>query len=487
MDINIADRTALLPHETMLINGKWRRSASGGTLEHINPATGQAQAKFAVGGAAEVNEAVAAAKAAFPAWRRTDAETRRDILLRTAALMEEHADEFNIIASLESGHPINAGVLPMAVAHFRYYAGWADKVEGQILPVSNGALNLVHHEPYGVVACITTWNGPVVNAAMKLAPALAAGNCIVMKPPELGPFGSALLGRLLQQAGLPDGVLNIVSGGPEVGDTLTRHPDIRKISFTGSVGIARIILKAAAERITPVVTELGGKSANLIFADANLDAAAGMAAHMSTVANAGQGCLFPTRLLVQEDVYDAVAERVVGYLSQVKQGDPFDPATMIGPVINETALRRISGYINEAKTSGAKLLIGGERAGGDLAGGYFIQPTVFGDVDNKSRIAQEEVFGPVLSMIRFKTEEEAVALANDTDYGLAGYVHTNDLRRAHRVAGGLEAGYIGVNAFPPMPVQAPFGGWKQSGSGREGGRAGIEEFLQVKNVYVSMN
>lgn len=477
-----------LPRDTILIGDAFRRTGSGGASEHINPATGKVQGAFAVGGSAEVNEAVATARAAFPAWRRMLANDRRDILMRWADLVEQQADRFNRIATAESGHPISFGSIGMAVNQLRYYAGWTDKIEGQIVPVyPEEALNLVHHEPYGVVAAITTWNGPVVNAAMKLAPALAAGNCVVLKPPELGPFGTAHLARLGLEAGLPEGVLNVVSGGPEVGDTLTRHRDIGKISFTGSVGIARLILKAAAENITPVVTELGGKSANLVFADADLDRAAIMAAHMSAVANAGQGCLFPTRLLVEDSVYDGLVARILAYVSRVKQGDPTDPETMIGPVISEAAATRIMGYIEEARNGGATLLAGGARAGGALADGYFIQPTVFGDVDNRMRIAREEVFGPVLSILRFKTEDEAVALANDTDYGLAGYVHTNDLRRAHRVAAALEAGYIGVNGFPPIPVTAPFGGWKQSGSGREGGRAGIEEFLRPKNVYIPMS
>lgn len=488
-DATTLDRpTITLPDRTILIGGEFRGSASGGSLDHINPATGKVQGSFAVGGAAEVNEAVATAKTAYPAWRKMLANDRRDILMRWADLIERNADEFNRIATAESGHPISFGGIGMAINQFRYYAGWTDKIEGQIVPVyPEEALNLIHHEPYGVVAAITTWNGPVINAAMKLAPALAAGNCVVLKPPELGPFGTALLARLGQEAGLPAGVLNVVSGGPEVGDTLTRHRDIGKISFTGSIGIARIILKAAAENITPVVTELGGKSANLVFADADLDRAAIMAAHMSAVANAGQGCLFPTRLLVEDSAYDALVERIVAYVGGVKQGDPLDPETMIGPVISEGAANRIMGYIDEAKGGGATLLAGGSRAGGALADGFFIQPTVFGDVDNQMRIAQEEVFGPVLSIIRFKSEEEAVALANDTVYGLAGYVHTNDLRRAHRIAAALDAGYIGVNGFPPIPVTAPFGGWKQSGSGREGGRMGIEEFLRPKNVYIPMN
>jgi acyl-CoA reductase-like NAD-dependent aldehyde dehydrogenase len=474
--------------KTILIGTEWRATGANGVLKHINPATGETLGEFANGGHKDIDDAVTAAREAFPAWRKILANERRAILTRFADLIESNQDELNRIATLESGHPISFGGAMNAVEQFRYYAGWVDKLEGQVIPVwPENAFNYVSHEPFGVIGAIITWNGPIINASMKLAPALAAGNCVVLKSPELGPFGPARLAALALEAGVPPGVFNVVSGGPEAGDAVARHPGIGKISFTGGVSIAQKVLAAASENIVPVVLELGGKSANIVFEDADLDKAAIMGAHMSTVAAAGQGCLFPTRMLVHDSVYEAMVERVKAYVDKISIGDPMDPATVMGPVISEGACSRIMGYIEDTQnTKAGRLVTGGERIGGDLSKGYFIPPTIFADVDNNSRIAQEEVFGPVLSIIRFSKEEEAVRMANDTKFGLAGYLHTKDLKRAHRVAADLEAGYIGVNGFPPLPVTAPFGGWKQSGFGSEGGRAGIDEFLRTKNVYLTL-
>jgi aldehyde dehydrogenase (NAD+) len=488
MPAGLREATALLKPETIWIDGEWRATGSAGMLDHVNPSTGQVQAQFPLAGAAEVDEAVAAARRAFPAWRDMMADQRRDLLNRWADLVEQHAAGFGTISALESGHPIRTSSVKLPAGQLRYYAGWTDKLEGQIVPVyPERALNLIHHEPYGVIAAIITWNAPIVTAAMKIAPALAAGNCVVIKAPELGPFATALFCRLGEQAGLPPGVVNLITGGPEAGDALVRHRHVGKVSFTGSLRVAQHILRAAAERITPVLTELGGKSANIIFADADIDRAAIMGAQMSAVASAGQGCVYPTRLLVQDDIYDRVSARVLDILRPIRPGNALDRNTVMGPVINAAAADRIMTAIDGARQSGAKLLIGGERCGGDLADGYFIEPTVFGDVDNAMPVAQDEIFGPVLSMIRFKDEEDAIRIANDTEFGLGGYVHTNDLKRAHRVAARLEAGYISVNGFAMMPPTASFGGWKQSGSGRECGRLGIEEFLRPKNVYIPMD
>ena len=471
----------------MLIGGERVESGSKGELSHINPSTGKVLGAFPAGGAKEVDAAIRAAKAALPMWSGRHPTQRRDILLKTAALIRERAAELARIASHETGGVYSPEQFVGATEQLTYYAGWADKVEGGVTPMGPGVFNYTVHEPYGVIAAITSWNGPVISALMKLGPALAAGNCVIVKPPELGPFATLVMAQIFAEAGLPDGVLNIVLGGPEAAQALVTDPRIGKISFTGGLPTARHILRAAAVNATPVVTELGGKSANLVFADADLDQAAVMAASMGCLVHAGQGCLFPTRLLVEDSVYDALAEKVLGMVRSVPTGDPFTPGVVGGPVISQGALDRIMARIDEARTSGdGKLLHGGERMGGELADGYFIKPTVFGDVDNDSRLAQEEVFGPVLSMIRFKDEEDAVHKANDTVYGLAGYVHTTNLARAHRVASQLEAGYVGVNAFPPMPVQAPFGGYKQSGSGREGGKPGIEEYLRLKNVYMAL-
>ncbi|MFU2325033.1 aldehyde dehydrogenase family protein [Pseudomonas sp. NFX98] len=474
----------------LFIGGEWIDNSALDRYTHLDPSTGQPCGSFPKGGITEANAAVAAAHKAFATWREVSPEQRRDILLKAADLIAASAEEFAAIAARESGHPFNPNPASVRklVEYFRYYAGWTDKLEGTTIPVAGAVLNYSQHEPYGVVLAISSWNGPATSAVMKIAAALAAGNCVVLKPPELGSFGPLRLGEILTEAGLPPGVLNIVTGGADLGEALVKHPGIGKISFTGGIQTARSICRSAAENMTPVVMELGGKSANIIFDDADLTRATTMAAHMGCVQNAGQGCLFPTRLLVQANVYDEVVEKVIAYVSKVKIGLPFTPGVTMGPVINEQACNRILSVIETAQREGhGTLLYGGERLGGELAGGYYISPAVFGNVDNKSALAQHEVFGPVLSIIRFDTEEEAVALANDTVYGLAGYVHTQNLSRAHRVAAKLEAGYIGVNGFPPMPVNAPFGGFKQSGYGREGGKVGIEEFLRTKNVYVALS
>jgi len=471
----------------MWIGGERVESGSRGELSHTNPSTGKVLGSFPAGGADEVDRAIRAARAALPAWSARHPVERRDILLRAAQLIRERSEELAKVASHETGGVYSPQQFVGATEQLTYYAGWADKIEGGVTPMGPGVFNYTTHEPYGVIAAITSWNGPVISALMKLGPALAAGNCVIIKPPELGPFATLVMARIFADAGLPNGVLNVVLGGPEAAQALVTDPRIGKISFTGGLPTARHILRAAADNATPVVTELGGKSANLVFADADLDQAAGMAAMMGCLAHAGQGCLFPTRLLVEDSIYDAMAEKVLAIVRATPVGDPFTPGVVSGPVISEAAADRIMGRIEDARTGGdGKLLTGGERMGGELADGFFIKPTVFGEVDNRSRLAQEEVFGPVLSMIRFKDEEDAIEKANDTAYGLAGYVHTTNLARAHRVAGRLEAGYIGVNAFPPMPVQAPFGGYKQSGSGREGGRPGIEEYLRLKNVYMAL-
>lgn len=477
-----------LPSGAMLIADQWVADSSAGRIEQMDPATGKPLASFALAGAPEVDAAVAAANAAFPAWRAWAPNARREVLFAVARALEEHDVELAVIRSLETGAPLKRKRgLSLAAEYFRYYAGWVDKLEGQTIPAYPGpALDYTLVEPYGTVAVIIPWNGPVVSAGMKVAPALAAGNCVVLKPSELGPLAALRFGELCLEAGLPPGVVNIVPGGPEAGDTLVRHPGIAKISFTGGGATARKILAAAAEQLTPVVLELGGKSANIVFGDADLDAAVATAA-IGIATMSGQACVLPTRLLVEDTVYDEVQRRVVDTAGSFVVGGPFDEGVQMGPVITEAAADRILGAVARAAVAGdGSLLTGGDRLGGRLADGYFVAPTVFGDVDNASPLAQEELFGPVLSVIRFRTEEEAVALANDTRYGLGGFVFTNDLKRAHRVAAGLDAGSIGINAFTPMPPNAPFGGVKQSGHGREGGLAGIQEFLRIKNVYAPL-
>jgi acyl-CoA reductase-like NAD-dependent aldehyde dehydrogenase len=323
----------------------------------------------------------------------------------------------------------------------------------------------------------------MMGMGQKAVPALAAGNTVVVKPPELAPFGALRFAELALEAGLPPGVLNVVVGGAAAGDALVRHPGVDKVSFTGGCATARLVMAAAAETLTPLTFELGGKSANIVFPDADLDGATSMAAMLGAVLLSGQGCALPTRLYVHDDVYDDVVSRVVAQIEAVPVGDPFDPAVLMGPVVSERACERILGVIRRAVDEGAgTLLTGGERLGGALAAGYFVAPTVFGDVDHDSSLAREEIFGPVLSVLRFHDEDEVVDKANDSPFGLSAYLHTRDSARAQRVARRLDGGTVIVNGFPGMSPGAPFGGVKQSGFGREGGRAGIEEFVRRKNV-----
>lgn len=481
----------ILPAPGLFIDNAIVSDTTGELFQHVNPATGKTQRSVPLAAPADVNQAVMSSRAAFPAWRDFPVDERRQILARIADLLLDNVDELGTIATLENGvpqqfAPVLCGSLP--AEYFRYYAGWVDKIEGQVIPVyPMQALDYTRPEPYGVVAVIIPWNGPMTSMGQKVAPALAAGNCVVLKPPELAPFTAVRFAELCRDAGLPPGVLNVIPGGPAAGDALVRHREVDKISFTGGGATARRIMAAAGEQLTPVVLELGGKSANIVFDDADLDKAVSMAVQVGLATLSGQGCVLPTRLLVQDTVYDDVLEQVVDLASTVVVGDPFNGDTLMGPVVSAGHCARIEGVIADAVSSdNGRLVLGGHRLGGDLADGFFLPPTVFADVNNRSALAQEEIFGPVLSVIRFGSESEAVTLANDSRYGLGAFVHTSDLRRAHRTAAQLEAGYVGVNGFPLLPPNAPFGGVKESGHGREGGLDGLREFLRTKNVYVEL-
>jgi aldehyde dehydrogenase (NAD+) len=467
-----------------LVDGEWLGPGRGGTYAHHDPTTGLHQADVGLGSASDVEEAVSVARLAFPAWKAVAPDQRATILHRLADLLDAHADTSSSLNALDNGTPVSA--IPSghyAAAWTRYYAGWVDKLDGEVLPVHDtGALDVALVEPYGVVAAIVPWNGPMMGMGQKVAPALAAGNTVVVQPPELAPFGALRFAELALEAGVPPGVLNVVPGGAEAGQALARHPEVGKISFTGGTGTARAVMEGAARHCTPLALELGGKSANIVFADADLDRAVPVAAFLGAALLSGQGCALPTRLFVHDDVYDEVVDRVVGQLEGLPVGDPLDRGTIIGPVVNETACQRILGVIDRAQQDGATLLTGGRRLDDDRAAGYFVAPTVFGDVRHGSDLATHEVFGPVLAVLRFSDEDEVLAMANDSDFGLAAYLHTRDLSRAMRMANGLDAGTVTVNGFPAMSPSTPFGGMKASGFGREGGRHGIEEFVQRKNV-----
>ncbi|MBX5485233.1 MAG: aldehyde dehydrogenase [Mycolicibacterium hassiacum] len=477
----------VLPDPGLIIGADRLTESSAGTLEHRYAATGQVTRRFPVAGAAEVDRAVTAARAAHPEWAALPRDQRRRLLLRVAELIRDHAEELSLISVVENGMPMSlAAHSPALTADlFEYNAGWADKIGGAVEPTwPVEALDYAIEEPYGVVGVIIPWNGPLASIGMVVAPALAAGNCVVLKPPELTPWTSLRFGELLTEAGVPPGVVSVVPGGPAAGEALTRHPGVDKLHFTGSGATARRVLAGAQENLTPVCLELGGKSANLIFADADLGAAVQQVVG-SLVQLSGQTCLFGSRVIVEASVYDQVVEMVAGMLNYIKVGDPLDPETMMGPVVSAAAADRIMGMIDRARGE-CRLVTGGTRMSGEFADGYFIAPTVFADTDNDSYLAQHEVFGPVLSISKFTDDAEAVRLANGTPYGLAGYIWSTDLQRTHRVAAQLAVGNVWVIGFFGMPPSMPFGGVKQSGYGRVGGRDGIREFTRPKNVWIAL-
>ena len=482
-----------LPRVRLHIGEKALDSGSGGVFEHRNPATGQVQARIPLAGPSEIDAAATAADEAFMLWRKTPPSRRRDMLLRLAALVESNQAELTRIAALENGAPVRTGAGRAGIARewLRYYASWADKLDGTV----NGSFmqgqdfTYSKPEPYGVIGVIVTWNVPLISLCMKVAPALAAGNTVVIKPSELTPFTAEIFTQLARQAGIPAGVVNTLPGTAEAGNALVVHPRVKKITFTGGGATARKIMAACADHLKPSVMELGGKSANIIFGDANLDTAAHEATLVGLGAMAGQACVLGSRILVQDSVYDAFLEKLVAATRALPFGDPSDPQTIFGPVINEAARERILSVIAQARQSDAgRLVTGGNRISGlpaALAQGYFVEPTIFADVAADSDLAQQEVFGPVVSVIRFSTEEEAIALANGTRFGLAAYIHSSDISTVHRVADQLDAGSVYVNGAWPVPAQSPFGGNRESGFGREGGKAGIEEFLRPKTVAIA--
>lgn len=478
----------VLPAPGLLIGDQRVTDSSGGDFEHLYAANGKLTSRVTLGGAAEIDAAVAAAKAALPAWRKTPVHVRRTAMLRVAELLVTHTAEFAALATLDNGTPQGFAVhaAPVAADLFAYNAGWCDKIGGEVVPAyGSPSFDYALDEPFGIIGVIIPWNGPLISCGMVLGPALAAGNCIVLKPPELAPYSALRLGEIFLEAGFPPGVINVVPGGPAGGEALVRHPDVDKVHFTGSGATAQRVLSTALLTLKPVGLELGGKSANLIFEDADLAAAAQQA--MSGILQlSGQGCINGTRILVQRSVYDQVLEMIAQIARSVPVGDPQSADVVVGPVVNEAAVDRIMGVIEEAQASGSRLVAGGNRVGGDCAAGYFVEPTVFAEVDPASSLGQNEVFGPVLAVTPFDDEDEAVRIANATRFGLAGYIQTNDVRRVHRVAADLVAGNVWVNGFTGIPGSAPFGGTRESGYGRLGGIWGIREFSRPKNVWIGL-
>jgi aldehyde dehydrogenase (NAD+) len=477
----------------LLIDGQWVAAAGEQTWDHRHPATGEDVASFPVASAADVDLAVRAARRAFDEgpWPKARASERIRVLRRVADLVREHGDELLKLQALDNSVPLSfGGVYGMSSAMvadvFDHHAGWVDKLAGETLPPYQGGDHLVMtlREPVGVVGAIVPWNAPLLLAAQKLAPALAAGCTIVVKPSEYATFAVLRLARLIEEAGLPPGVLNVVTGpGDPTGEALITHPMVNKLSFTGSRAVGRRIVVASADGFKRVSLELGGKSPALVFADADVSSAAAITMGTVTLGLSGQVCLAQTRALVHRDVADeflSVAEMIGGMVSY---GNPFDPAVTSSPLINTRQLDRVLGLIAQGEADGARLVFGGTRGEGDLAAGNFVAPTLFTDVTNDMSIAREEIFGPVLSVIPFSDEDEAVRIANDTEYGLAATVWTSDLKRAMRMTKAIRAGTVGINGYQLEP-HAAFGGFGQSGLGREGGRPAIEAYTELKTVML---
>ena len=473
----------------LLINNKWVEGSAGRTFATINPATGDEICQVAEADAADVEVAVAAARAAFEnrAWRRMPAAARGRLLYRLADLMEQNIEELAQLESLDNGKPLRESRrvdLPLAIACYRYFAGWADKIQGRTIPVSGNYFCYTRHEPIGVVAQIIPWNFPLMMQAWKLAPALAAGNTIVLKPAEQTPLSALRVGQLIVEAGFPPGVVNILPGfGPTAGAALASHMQVDKIAFTGSTEVGHLIMEAAARsNLKRVTLELGGKSPNIVFADADMDDAL-EGAHAGIFFNQGQSCVAGSRVYVEEKIYDEFVARSAERAQQRKVGDPLDMKTEQGPQVDQTQFDRIMNYISIGAAEGARLVCGGERV---LDRGYFIRPAVFADVTDSMRIAREEIFGPVMSILRFKTVREVIERANDTDFGLAAGVWTKDISKANTVANGVRAGTVWVNCYNALDPAAPFGGFKQSGMGRELGEYGLQQYTEVKAVTVKL-
>jgi aldehyde dehydrogenase (NAD+) len=473
-----------LAEQGHLIGSQWVQSSEAGVHSHVYAATGRVQAEVGLGGAGDIDRAVDAARRAQPNWAALAPGKRASILFSLADLLDKQRHEAAELAALDTGAPVSVMNPGRYTASWvRYYAGWADKLYGDSWNERRHRVD-VRLEPYGVIAVFPPWNGSMMGMGQKCAPALAAGNTLVVKPPEIAPFGMLRFAELALEAGVPEGVINVVVGDAAAGHALVGHPDVGKISFTGGLATARALMATAARNLTPLALELGGKSPNLIFADADLETAADMAALGGTALLSGQGCALPTRTYVHEDVYEDVVQRILARLATLQVGDPLDPATFVGPVVTRGAMERILSVIELARSQGANLLAGGGRLGGELADGWFVAPTVFGDVDHDSDLARNEVFGPVQAVLKFKTEEEALKMANDSHYGLAAYLHTTDAARIERLVSGLEAGTVIVNGMGGISPTTPFGGYKRSGFGREGGRAGIEEMVRTKAVVL---
>jgi len=475
----------------LLINNQWQPSASGKTMDVINPATEDVIAAVPAADRADVDAAVAAARAALSGpWSTMSARERGRLVNRLAARLMERVDEVAELETLHNGKPISESrniEIPAAAECFEYYAGWADKVMGETIPVKGNHLTYTLREPIGVVAAIVPWNFPLLLAAWKVAPALACGNTVNLKPASQTPLTALALGEMAVEVGFPPGVVNVLTGqGSVIGQALVEHPGIDKIAFTGDTTTGKAIMRSAADTLKTITLELGGKSPNIVLEDADLDAALRGAA-IGIFYGKGEVCAAGSRLLVDRKIKDEFIDKLAARTKKMVPGDPMDPRTRFGAVSSKKQLETVLRYIASGKQEGATLVAGGERADIGTGKGYFVQPTVFSDVRPEMTIAREEIFGPVLAAIEFADLDEAIARANDTQYGLAAGVWTRDIKKAHYVARKLQAGTVWVNTYNVYDTAAPFGGYKQSGFGREMSAHALQHYTQVKSVWVDLN
>jgi aldehyde dehydrogenase (NAD+) len=476
----------------LLVGGEWKPSASGAMFDTTNPATGEVLTQIASASSEDVDRAVQSARAAFDdeksPWRRLTANDRARLLWKLADLIEKNIDEISELETLDNGKPIFESRyvdVPMVAEVFRYYAGWANKIHGETIAARPDAFTYTMREPVGVVGAIVAWNFPLLLTSWKLGPALACGCTVVLKPAEQTSLSALRLGELILEAGFPAGVVNIVTGAAETGQALVAHSGVDKIAFTGSTAVGKEIMKSAADTLKRVTLELGGKSPNIVFADADIDAAV-RGAYNGIFYGKGEVCAAGSRLFVQKQVHDELMSKLVDRTKKLKPGDPLDPKTRLGAIVSEQQMKHVLGYIDSGKTEGATLVTGGARTSVDGGRGYFVEPTIFDNVSNEMKIAREEIFGPVLATIEFDDVDEVAALANANPYGLAAAVWTNDIRKAHRMASKLKAGTVWINTYNIFDVALPFGGYKQSGFGRELGAQALESYTELKSVYLNL-
>lgn len=485
MSVNVRDY--IQDSYDLFINGEFVPSESGETIDVSNPATGEVITKVAKASEKDVDKAVQAAQAAFDSWSKTPKAERVKLLREIGDKLLEQKDRFAVIETLNNGKPIRETStidIPLSARHYEYIASVIDTDEGTVNDMSEDVMSIVRHEPIGVVGAVVAWNFPMLLSAWKLAPALAAGNTVVIQPSSSTPVSLIELAKIFQEV-LPNGVVNILTGkGSESGNAIFNHEGVDKLSFTGSTEVGYQVADAAAKRLVPATLELGGKSANIILDDANLDVAV-EGIQLGILFNQGEVCSAGSRLLVQEDIYDKLMDRLKDAFSRIKVGDPLDENIQMGSQTGEAQLEKIQNYVDYAKESGAEILVGGNRlTDGELSKGYFFEPTIIAVENNKNKLAQEEIFGPVLTVIKVKDEDEAIQIANDSEYGLAGGVFSENINRALKVAREVRTGRIWVNTYNQVPEGAPFGGYKKSGIGRETYKAAIQNYQQVKNIYI---